>query len=55
MDTVIRYEARDAAFEELKRLSEQGTRHREAVGLAEEEADAVLNEAMVLVRRRSSA
>lgn len=47
-------EARQAAFAELKRLSEQGTRHREAIGVTDEDADAILDEAMNSVRQRPS-
>lgn len=39
-------EPRQLAFDQLRQLSQQGTRHREASGFSEEEADAVLDEAM---------
>ena len=46
---------RDAAFADLKKLSAQGAGQREALGVSEADADAVLDEAMHHVRRRNGA
>lgn len=45
---------RRMAFDQLQQLSKQGARHREASGASEEEADAILNEALRHVRRRGA-
>jgi hypothetical protein len=47
-------QTKEQALSDLQRLSEQGTRHREALGVSEEEADKALDEAMRHVRRRES-
>jgi hypothetical protein len=47
-------EARAQAISDLRALSEQGSRHRESLGLSDQEVDEALDEAMNHVRRRES-
>jgi len=47
-------DARAQAISDLRALSEQGSRHRESLGLSEREVDEALDEAMNHVRRREA-